>query len=101
LGGGNHGTSLAFPSRRAIEINLEQLIFSNAPHNEVFPGPGPSWLGQDLAHHQSQDRQGTRSEAPPKLLAIADEVIVVLFAAVHMSLPGTSRQFTAMQQLRR
>jgi hypothetical protein len=50
-----------------------------------------SWFEPGFAHHQSQDCQGTRSEVPPKLRAIADEVIVLLFAAVHMSLPGISR----------
>src|SRR5262249_40899959 len=40
------------PSRRAIEINLEQLTLRNAPQQRGVPGP--FWLGQDLAHHQSQ-----------------------------------------------
>jgi len=74
--------------RRAIEINIEQLIFANAPHQRGVPGIRPFLARARVAHHQSQDRQGTRSEVPPKLLAIADEVIVVLFAAVQMSLPG-------------
>jgi hypothetical protein len=76
------------PSRRAIEINLEQVIFRNAPHQQGVPGAPPFLARAGFAHRQSQDRQGTRSEVPPKLLAIADEVIVVLFAVVHMSLPG-------------
>jgi len=41
-----------------------------------------SWFEPGFAHHQSQDCQGTRPEVPPKLRAIADEVIVLLFAAV-------------------
>jgi hypothetical protein len=35
---------------------------------------------------------------PPRLLAIADEVIAVPFAAVRESLPGTDPQFTAAQR---
>jgi hypothetical protein len=87
LGGGNHGTNLApFPSRRAIEINLEQLISLTRHTNEVFPGPGPFWLGPGLRITKLKTAKALGLKFRQSYSRSPDEGIVVLSAAVHMPL---------------
>src|SRR5262245_15619852 len=87
LAGAIMEASLTLPISRGVRSRpiSNRALSSTRQTDGVFPGP--TFLARrGVQQFQSSRPPGTRSEVPPQLLAIVDEVIVARFAGVHVAI---------------